>query len=316
MTRIEAELGGITSDRPMQAGVSYVPVDMELHDGAIHWNLDRVKEVRPGAGLLVDFVQLSDWEEKRILEYARKWGVLGICCHHLPCSHSNYPFGGQFGVQSCRPFSSHRRGYLSADPIEDWRRLSRRVRAVQDLGAHLNQGKTGAKLDWTLVTSNDWIKSEKRTVAEGRLALAQELNNCLSIGQVRPGVSWDRKKGQWQIEFGAHSVPNLFGLISLNLLLSISGRDLVICSSCPRSYVPQRRPDPGRRNYCPVCSHRAAQRDASRDYRMRQKLSNMQRLEKIQRKAPDRFTDVPRTQGRVPSSATEPDYAGQHRAVR
>lgn len=266
---IEADLGGIVPDRAMQAGFCRVPSDMELSEGAIHWNLDGLQFVRPGVGLLAGFVELWDWGEPEIFDYAKKWGVLGICQHQLPASHNNYPFGAQYGANACCSLPSHRRGYVSADPIEDWRRLSKRVRAAQNLGGFLNQDKFGRPSDWKLLGPSYAPESQIRTLAEERVSLSRVLKDFLSIGQVRPSVNWDDEKGQWQIEFRAHSFPNLFGLIALNLLLSISGRDLVICSSCGNSYRPERRPDPSRRNYCPTCGPHAAQRDASRDYRER-----------------------------------------------
>jgi hypothetical protein len=50
------------------------------------------------------------------------------------------------------------------------------------------------------------------------------------------------------------------------------GKDgVAICSSCHGSYVPARRPDPTRRNYCPACRGSADARDASRAYRERKR---------------------------------------------
>jgi hypothetical protein len=52
----------------------------------------------------------------------------------------------------------------------------------------------------------------------------------------------------------------------------IPGKDgVAICLACQRSYIPDRRPDPTRRNYCPSCGRRAAVRDASRAYRERKR---------------------------------------------
>jgi predicted RNA-binding Zn-ribbon protein involved in translation (DUF1610 family) len=56
----------------------------------------------------------------------------------------------------------------------------------------------------------------------------------------------------------------------IELIIAIADKDgFAVCSSCHRAYIPQRRPDPTRRNYCPACGRLAAMRDASRDYRER-----------------------------------------------
>ena len=101
-TKLELEFGGIEADRAMQAGVSHVPQHMELTEDAVLW-AGPFKEVRPGPGLLENFLNLVDESDEEIFRYARRWGVLGICKHGVPASHNDYPFGVQHGVEGCWP---------------------------------------------------------------------------------------------------------------------------------------------------------------------------------------------------------------------
>jgi hypothetical protein len=257
----------------MQAGVSYVPQHLELTADAILW-AGPLKDVRPGPGLLEDFVELWDAPDAAILRYARRWGVLGICKHGVPASHNDYPFGVQHGVEGCFPLPAKRGEFWHTDPLDRWRYFSRIFRAIRDVGAQVNQSKVGDRSDWAWVQTINRNDPPWKSVREARMVLSWKLQDLLDLGQVRPDLKWDNRKQQWQIEMGAHSVPNLFGLVSLSLVLSICRRELVICSSCQKPYIPPRRPNPWRRNYCQKCGNKAAQKDAARAYRLRLKQTN------------------------------------------
>lgn len=274
---LELELGGIETDRFMQAGVSHVPEHMELTEDAIVW-AGPFRDVRPRPGLLEDFLQLDDTNKEldeskktKIFRYAQRWGVLGICQHHLPACHNHQPFGAQWGLEACEPLPAERGEFWHTDPLEYWQSFSRLFRSLRDLGAQVNQGKVGDDSQWRLVHTVREEDPPWKNIREARTVLSWKLQDLLDIGQVRPHVKWDSRKQQWQIEMAVHSVPNLFGLLSLSLVLSICQRELAICSSCQQPYIPARRPNPTRRNYCQRCGNAAAQRDAARDYRLRSK---------------------------------------------
>ena len=45
-----------------------------------------------------------------------------------------------------------------------------------------------------------------------------------------------------------------------------------VCANCGSPYLPPRRPQRGRRNYCPECrKKRVPQRDAAREYKARKR---------------------------------------------
>jgi hypothetical protein len=286
MTRTTTGLGGITLDRPLQTGFSYVPVEIEVVDNAVVWSAD-CKSVRYGVGLLTDFVELYDSSDDEIVRYARQWGVLGICKHGLPASHNHYPFGVQEGVRGCTPLKSDRGEFWHRDPIDGWRDISRKLKAALDIGAQLNQENPGTEDDWSVIVDIDMDDPPWRSVHKARTRLSWYLDQLLSLGQVRPDVRWDAGRVQWQLRLAAHSVPNLFGLVSLSLVQSICRRDLVICSSCCKAYTPPRRPNQSRRNYCENCGLSEAQKDASREYRRRKREKDKHRADSGSKKKPN-----------------------------
>jgi hypothetical protein len=252
----------------------YVPTQIELgNNEEILWCAKDRREVRPGIGLFADFLELQDQSDQRILEYARKWGVLGICSHGIPYSHGVYPSSmlqpRPAGLEPCRLTAVLGRKHWYSDPIPSWRSLSKQLAAMQRLGAELNLDRPGDEGLWKslpLVRGKPW-----RSLSAGREFLALELNILLEIGQVRPVVDWDSGKESWQLSFNAVSVCNLFGYLALSLVTSISGREIAFCSSCQKLYTPSKRPNSNRRSYCDKCGKRAAQRDASRAYRTRRR---------------------------------------------
>jgi hypothetical protein len=86
----------------------------------------------PGPGLLEQFVALGDATDDAILAYARQWGVLVICAHGLPASHS----------ERCRPLALPRRhAYIFWEPLASWRFFARQARRILDIAAHTHNGE-------------------------------------------------------------------------------------------------------------------------------------------------------------------------------
>jgi hypothetical protein len=86
----------------------------------------------PGPGLLEQFVALGDAPDEDILRYARHWGVLVICGHGLPASHS----------EDCHPMHLRGRGrYLYWEPLASWRYLARHAHAVLEIAAATYNGQ-------------------------------------------------------------------------------------------------------------------------------------------------------------------------------
>ena len=81
---------GVTGDidRPL-SGELVVPEVVELHDDEerLWWAAPLTTRKNPRR-LLEGFLELGEASSQRIRDYARQWGVLGICQHGLPYTHN------------------------------------------------------------------------------------------------------------------------------------------------------------------------------------------------------------------------------------
>lgn len=268
MTEIEWETAGVSSakfglDRPLRAGEYFAPEDLEVRgQDWLLWSPEAAKRVRPGTGTFQKFVELADAPTHEILKYARRWGVLEICEHGLPACHDG-----------CVPLDLGKKFY---DPVGVWRRFAALFRAMLNIAAQLHQGKPGRPEDWQIVAGPPLSLAtaplfQRRGLAVDRDKLVVALNVLLSIGRVRPVVTW--REGKWAIEFtgGLRIMSSLFGALVYQLMLAVTQTEgCAMCSNCAQSYFPERRPNPYRRNYCPSCRDRGVpSRDAARDRRAR-----------------------------------------------
>jgi hypothetical protein len=183
-----------------------------------------------------------------------------------------------------------------------WRQWSRKAQALINIGAQLNQERFPRVADWRVVKdlADSGLGETEQHLRDMGLVepdykcftrapknldkayrqLAYELDDWISIGQIRPRLSWKKRRAQDRIgpadgaRFSLDAVtsgPNLFGLLALDLALAIAGKSLAVCTACAKSYMPKRRPNPNRQNYCEYCGLKAAQSHASRRYRMRKR---------------------------------------------
>ena len=174
------------------------------------------------------------------------------------------------------------------EPIDAWRRWSQKAKRLLEIAGYLSASestranhKKMPPFDATPWYSDlDGSAPEPPvTLSAAREQLAEELDDWISIGQVRPRVSWNKTSKGWRLDLDAVSTgPNLFGLLGLYITNEVAGTEkgFAICSSCARFYrTGTRRPNPKNRNYCPGCrgdnGKQAAQRDASAAYRRRQR---------------------------------------------
>jgi hypothetical protein len=121
----------------------FVPEDIELRRDRLCWRPSKPSPAfpgftyayakrTPGPGVLEQFVALSDAPDEDILRYARHWGVLLICHHGLPASHS----------EDCGPMTLPGRGrYVFWEPIESWRYFARHAKAVLEMAAATYNGQ-------------------------------------------------------------------------------------------------------------------------------------------------------------------------------
>lgn len=265
--------GNGSIERPLPEREWYIPKKIWLEPDKLIWEPDPdVREVRPGPGMLTDFVNLAVGPDERILKFAQRWGVLMLCEHGLPTSHNPHKrssAGFEFG---CYP-----RGWFDRPPgvvwapLADWRFWARQARALLNIAANLHCDKVGEPSDWQTVyertnTSHSAVPWWQQDIEVDRMKVADVVNEWLDLAQSRLFLRW-RPAQSPSVEVSGAS---LFGSLGVQILFAISRSDgLALCSACGIPYPPSKRPKPGQRNYCRDCGKKAAQRDAARDYRKR-----------------------------------------------
>jgi hypothetical protein len=175
-----------------------------------------------------------------------------------------------------------RRGdYNYADPIKYWRRLSSVSFSILNIAAELNQDRLGEDDDWLIATVGYMhggapLGYRPTDPSHGRYLIGTLVTDWMGIGGVTPVLCWSEERSQWEMVFGpVHGSP--FGAIGLALMMAVSEKDgLAICSNCHKSYLPTRRPNPRRRNYCPTCGKLAAWRDATRAARAKRRVVDIE----------------------------------------
>jgi hypothetical protein len=95
---------------------------------------------------------------------------------------------------------------------------------------------------------------------------ARRVQALIDITYVRPRLMWDAEDAVVTL-----SGAGLMGAISMLVLTAVFGQGLAMCAACGRWHSPM-RPQSARRSYCFMCRESGApERDASRDYRRRQR---------------------------------------------
>ena len=270
--------------RPLSTRPLYVPQTIELMgtrtNRRIQWSPRPSDPVNPTATILNQFVRLGEATEEQVLQYAQRWGVLGICAHGLPYSHNPAVGDPSRDRAACHAMTVN--DFVPTKPneplqhyelIDDWRRFSNASRSLLNIAARLQDGRPGLEQDWQNVVRCNPLTTAPRIpwwgprVGVDRFQLSAAMNDWLLWGSVRPTMEYERDS--WSVKLKGHG---LFGALALYLCLTIGQTGgFAICTSCSRPYIPRRQPNPNRRQYCRECGSKAAQRDAARDYRHRKK---------------------------------------------
>jgi hypothetical protein len=236
-------------DRPVQTAEVFAPKVISLEGGHLLCDANRNSINAPGAGLLEGFLKLADAEPDEILEFARKWGALGIKMKAAP-------------------------GLRSLEPVAAWSDLAIRFRALHRIGAELNRESIGAAKDWKALGSHRPAANRTYTaLEEARFSLTSIVGRLVRDAKLYPRLYWNKSTAQWQIDFDTYSRTNLYAVLVLKLMVVIADKEgFAICSGCHLSYVPEQQPSVGRRNYCKGCRDAGVPcRDSKREQRRRKR---------------------------------------------
>jgi hypothetical protein len=246
------EMSGLKTDRPMETGLVWAPPITEIGDGYLKYDPGTRKKQKPSPALLTSFVDLAEADDRAIGKFASRWGALGI-------DNDGWPVNRTPGEES----------------MNAWRVLARRFRGAINLGCAFNLDRPGTEQAWTeSFDGEDRFRLFKPWEEKSpyRTDLQMLLRSMIQRFRVMPRFWWNVERNHWQIDLDAYGPSNLPGILVIQAMLLIADKDgLAVCSSCHRSYIPDRRPDPTRRNYCSRddCRKRAAWKDAARERRRR-----------------------------------------------
>ena len=138
-----------------------------------------------------------------------------------------------------------------------------------NIAAKIQRGDTGRREDWLVLGVQDDNQPEESSAAE---SLIQKIaNSLLDLADVRPRIQMNPAK----IKISHPAKSSFFGVLAVQVAQHVARTNgPLLCSGCGEIYEllsVDRRPRAGERNYCFSCGREAANRDAMRDYRRRQK---------------------------------------------
>lgn len=223
------------------------------------------QKVQPSGKMLDEFVRLEDASSEKILSYANRWGVLAICDHNLPSSHSPNSYGWQRSqpVSSCISLGLNQEWVF--EPLETWKQFAKEARAVRNMAAQLHQEQRPHSHDIEVLIQLAAVKSPNPSAPLLAYCglVSRTVNDWLNLGNVRPWFRWTPKEGI-AIAFGS----GLFSSLAVQLMTTVSRMQLTeFCSACALPYSPKRRPRQGENHYCDDCGRKAAVNEASKRYR-------------------------------------------------
>jgi hypothetical protein len=217
----------------------------------------------PIRGCLSQFVKLVDAPAEKILEFARTWGMLGICEHHKPYMHRD----------GCRPLglrSNASGGNEGWEPVSVWHRYARSAATVLTaLENPLPTRPAAEKQAWQarlgrIPERRFPISGDIREI-EPQLTL-REIALCVHGWQaeakfkLRTVWSADRARFSTMLELARKRVlyGHLYCVLAMQLGAAVgSPYGAYRCSNpdCGTLYNPDgRTPQEGRNHYCPTCS--------------------------------------------------------------
>lgn len=273
---------------PVPCGDLAVPVRIELNDkkdGLLWFPQDGLKSVVPDMHDLLDgFVSLSGTQTPtRFLNYARKWGLLYLSEQGTPCC-----WWGTTQRPRSEPLATWRY----------WAKRARAVLNIAESLKlrQPKTGKRASPTDWEALdglegrVGGDVFDDLRRHygIIEGyarygtqdshawdlqteHLKLAREITLWKQLGRLGVGLNeatWrledktafqqylDSPDIAWRLENDYRGF--LFSAIAHQLVLTVIGKKLFICSACGETYQREgKAPKRGERNYCERCGLRA-----------------------------------------------------------
>jgi hypothetical protein len=221
---------GLASEPLIQSGLVWAPPLIGEKQGAMLFDFSQEIEKRPSRRLAIDFADLSQGDDARILRFARKWGALGIDENGWRKPAPEY---------ECESFAS-------------WRLLARRFHGLFRIDAALrDRGRCTDRQDWLDLSAGQdgyhatfappWAMKGHCHLTMAGTALEMFLLSAVSQFRVGPQLKWNGSKSR-SLNLGAYQGPsNLAGIITMQAITIVAGaRGLAFCFGCSRWFTPKR----------------------------------------------------------------------------
>jgi hypothetical protein len=208
--------------------------------------------------MLDAFVKIESADD--VLDFAQRYGVLCLCEHRLPASHTDNCLPE---IVNLSQWVSRSKGQCYSEPIEPWLVFAKAARSTLKLAVDLFDGIHGSADDWSASllaivpnASSDLLDflSDVPKQYPPRQLLAGIVYLWLEHGDARIAVNWDRDEPVLELTTSSRATPT-FGVLAHQLALAITRSNQIAgCTGCGVLYLREgRRPQKGRRNYCNEC---------------------------------------------------------------
>ncbi len=256
MTDANGHTSILTGSLPF--GQLFVPRHIDLAGANLYWWLDPFDDYKQNpasdVGALNDFVRIKTPDD--ILRFARRYGPLGLCKHGLPPMHRGSRYRDEFingnlvGVTDTGEWNpaGRERGWCPPsgnEPIEKWLHYSK-------LALSYINGAAVLKID-----------TGKSMKGIRQIFLQDGVNEWLDDAGIRLELNWSGSEPVLTLIGGG-----VFGALGVQLLSAVTANNLSICSGCRIPYLRKgRKPQSGRRNFCPECGDDVANKLRVREWR-------------------------------------------------
>lgn len=239
-----------------------IPKHIDLAGNALYWYDDPLEDYgrdeTNDKGALNAFVKIRT--PSHILRFARRYGPLGLCKHGRPSMHTD-----EHGERRwCAP--------CGWEPIQRWLHYVGLATSCLDFTATMKFDPENIQIaakHFKRIASNTPkdIPDGKMVPAKGfgKLITTDIINRWLLDAGVSLGLDWRGKEPALVLTGGG-----VFGALGVQLLSAVTSNTLTVCNGCGVPYLREgRKPQAGRRNFCPACSGSVAARIRQRDKRER-----------------------------------------------
>jgi hypothetical protein len=268
------------------------PPSIELMDDALVWKRMPPDTIGPPPNLFRGFLRLYKTTDNVILEFARRYGVLGLCHHGLPMCH---PLRNDAGIiidgrSYCTYGFTKDRGLI--EPLASWRALSLAAHSVLTLKTEVEQrNRIRSEVEEQLWVNALWpcIERFKRTGSPSYRPIARRpvperskaasrivliTNEWMQCSGIVPRAVWQEARFRFQLEL-QDEIPNLFGFLASQLGAAlVNARGWYTCHECSDLFEGENTVSPKRRRFCHLCRKEGKpQLWATRDFRAREQES-------------------------------------------